>query len=106
VRISVHDDVLIGSMPEGHLSRNIEAAVDFGRALKTAYEDTLEMKYPGYVVSVQVEVKLFGGFGSGLVVEVSGYPGEVLNEPEIIQGMLERVREMTLKAWMARMHAP
>ena len=106
MRISVCDDVLIGSMPEGHLTRSIEAAVDFGRTLKKAYEETLKMKFPEHLASVQIEVKLFGGFGSGLIVDVSGYPGEVLNEPEIVQGMLERVREMTFKDWLARKYEP
>jgi len=105
VQISVHDDVLVGGMPEGHLTRSIEAAVDFGRALKKAYEETLKMKFPGYEASVQVEVKLFGGFGSGLAVDVSGYPGEVTDEPEIVQDLLASVREMTLKAWLARTYA-
>ena len=102
--ITVHDDVLIGGMPEGRLTSSIEAAVDFGRALKKAYEDMLKMKYSDHAASVEVEVKLFGGFGSGLAVDVAGYPGEVLHDPEIIQSMLESVREMTYKAWLARTH--
>jgi len=106
MRISVHDDVLIGGMPEGHLTRSIEAAVDFGRALKKAYEDTLAMKYPGHEASVQVEIKLFGGFGTGMSVDVSGYPGEVTNEPEVIEDLLVRVREMTFNAWLARRRTP
>jgi len=105
VQISVHDDVLIGGMPEGYLTRSIEAAVDFGRALKTAYEEALKMKFPWHEADVQIEVKLFGGFGTGLAVDVSGYPGEVTNEPEIVQDLLVSVREMAFKTWLARRQA-
>lgn len=106
MRISVHDDVLIGSMPEGRLSRSIDAAVDFGRMLKTAYEEALNMKFPEHEADVQVEVKLYGGFGPGFEVDVSGYPGEVTNEPEVVHGLLAGVREMTFKAWLAGSQAP
>jgi hypothetical protein len=106
VQIRVRDDVLIGGMPEGRLSQSIVAAVDFGRMLKTAYEEALKKKYPGHEIDVQVEVKLFGGFGSGFEVDVSGYAGEVTDEPEVVQDLLEGVREMTFKAWLKGSQAP
>ncbi|HQP30197.1 MAG TPA: hypothetical protein PLB81_02645 [Deltaproteobacteria bacterium] len=106
MRISVHDDVLIGGMPEGHLARSIEAAVGFGRALKTAYEEALKLKFPDHEADVQVEVKLYGGFGSGFEVDVSGHPGEVTDEPEIVRDLLAGVREMTFRAWLAGSRLP
>lgn len=101
--ITVHDDVLIGSMPEVCGPRYMEAAVDFARRLQTAYADTLKMKFPQCDTTVQVEVKLFGGFSTGLGVDVNGVPGEVVNEPESLASLLAQVRALTFKTWLSPM---
>lgn len=98
--IDVHDEVLLGSLPESCGPRYMEAAVEFARLLRTAYQDTLKAKYPEALVSVHVSAQMLRGFEGGLRVEMECVPGVGMDEPEIVEGLLLEVRDLAWRRWL------